>query len=134
MDIKKVGYTIIGNGLRCHDSYIVGFECDFENHSIQICLSDSPFTNVQHLVFKEVVCFRVTGYEPWGHDSCIFDWQYLEFEEAENVFKDVLEDIGVYKGGNGKGFVFSEFVFKSGDRISIACETVFVDSSLIIIP
>ena len=130
MEIKKENYKSIGTYLRCHDSYITGFECSFETHSIQISLSESPFTNIKHISFEGVTCLLLTGFEPWGHDSCIFDWQYIEPKDAGQVFKDVLDEMETCKSETEKELVFSEFIFKSGDKIRIACKSVLADLCL----
>ena len=125
MRINKENYKAIGTTLRCHDSYIKKFEYDFDTHSLQICLSASTFTNIECITFEDVVCFRITGFEPWGHASCVFDWQYIEPDNAGAACYDIIEQIN--NSDILKNIVFSEFVFKSGDTIRIVCKSVIVN-------
>lgn len=130
MKINKDNYRVIGTSLRCHDSYITKFEYHFDTHSLQIGLSASAFTNVESITFEDVVCFRITGFEPWGRDHCVFDWQYIEPDNTEAACNDVIEQIRRNDSDLLEGIVLSEFVFKSGDTICIACKSVFVNAAI----
>lgn len=127
MRINKDNYKAIGTALRCHDSFIKKFEYDFDTHNLRIRLSASAFTNIDGISFEDVVCFRITGFEPWGHDSCVFDWQYIDPDNPKAANNDVIEQIKRNNSDILKNIVLSEFVFKSGDTICIASESVLVD-------
>lgn len=127
MKIDKNNYKEIGTGLRCHDSRVSRFEYDFNTRGLQLVFSASAFSNVERVTFEDVVCYRVTGLEPWGHDDTLFDWQYIEPERARTAYHDIIEQISKNDSEMLKNMVFSEFVFKSGDTIFIACRSILAE-------
>ena len=130
MLVDKENYRVIGRQLRCHDSVIEHFEYNFDRHLLIVSFSRSLSANIKTVSFEDVLMYMVTGFDPWGHDNYVFDWQFLELKQAEPYFGVILHeanDPSNVVDYDIDSVVFSEIVFASGDRIRIACQKMHVD-------
>ena len=126
MFVNKDNQGIIGTQLKCHDSLITDFDYNLDQRSLNVQLSPSPFSNVGNIVFDGILACTITGFEPWGHDNYIFDWQYLNPEDSKAFLRCIFNITDGIVNINIDELICSEIVFASGDRIRIICQSIQV--------
>lgn len=129
MVITYENQGLITSFLHCHDAYFDSFSADMKHQALSVILTKSWAGNIRKIQFTDVICYTITGLDPWGKGDGdrILGWQSLTQEEAAAAFDDIIRQTDYDHPVDLSRLVCSEFVLCSGDRVRIACKSACVD-------
>ena len=127
------GEVVFLTSLNMHDHIFNGIQFDYGEKKIYAEITATGSSNQKYAIeFINVIGFEMVSCDFWGKSPHILDFEFIKPHE-HRLLKKLLEEgknnnyfcSNLYRN---KTYIETVLVFASGDRLTIACECIRVDT------